>query len=196
MTHGGRVIAITGGIGSGKSVVSRVLVEMGYPVYDCDSRARDIMDNDCGIKRAIADNIGVECIVDGMIDRSRLSRIVFNDSVLLSRLNEIVHSAVRDDLKRFIESVGGYPCFVETAILYQSGIDLMVDEVWEVTAPVDVRIERVAMRNGLSEREIRARISSQDSYVPVREHANVKIIVNDNFTAVLPQVNRLLITSA
>ena len=188
------VIAVTGGIGSGKSVVSRIVAAMGYPVYDCDSRAKMLMDNDRSMKTAIADCIDRGCITaDGAIDRKALAAIVFNDKEKLAALNSIVHGAVAADIRSWIDrNPVANKFFIETAILYQSGLDAMVDEVWEVKAPADVRISRVMKRNGLARHEVEARINSQDSYIPAKPHHNIIGMVNDGVTPLLPQIERQL----
>ena len=118
--------AITGGIGSGKSVVSRILRVLEYPVYDCDSRAKALMDADVIIKQQIIHDIDRETIAaDGTIDRRRLASIVFADAEKLAALNAIVHSAVRLDIQRWAEDCGNSHAFVETAILFQSGLNYM-----------------------------------------------------------------------
>ncbi|MDE6859330.1 MAG: dephospho-CoA kinase [Duncaniella sp.] len=185
--------AIVGGIGSGKSVVSRIVEIMGYEVYDCDSRAKLLMDASTDIMSRLKSEIHDECVVDGKINRKRLAEIVFGDEEALNRLNAIVHAAVREDLKRWVESRDkDKVLFVETAILYQSGLDRMVDAVWEIDAPVDLRVERVMARNSMSREKVLARIAAQDSYVPVSMHPSVKHIINDNDMPLLPQVELLL----
>ena len=185
--------AISGGIGCGKTIVSRMVEAMGFPVYDCDSQAARIMDEDEEIKRAIAERIHPEALrPDGSIDRRRLSEIVFADYEALQRLNEIVHAAVRNDVRRWSAQQTSPVSFVETAILYQSGLDRMVDAVWEVDAPLDLRVERVMKRNGIGRSEVLARIASQDRFVAEERHACVAIIVNDGFEPLLPQIERLL----
>ncbi|MDE6394102.1 MAG: dephospho-CoA kinase [Duncaniella sp.] len=190
-----RVIAITGGIGSGKSVVSRIVEVMGYDVYDCDREAKILMDSSERIKHDISTRIAAECIRDGAIDRVALAEIVFSDSDKLDTLNAIVHAAVREHLSGWI---GSHPdastCFVETAILYQSGLDAMVDEVWEVDAPDELRIQRVMRRNNMPREKVEDRVHAQNSYVPVRLHDVRRLIVNDGDTAVLPRVEDLLRT--
>lgn len=184
--------AISGGIGCGKTIVSRIVEAMGYEVYDCDSRAAHIMNNDDGIKRQIVYQVHPEAISpDGVVDRKRLSEIVFSDYDALEKLNAIVHEAVRCDLSRWMRHRDGH-MFVETAILYQSGLDKMVDGVWEVEAPVDLRIQRVMMRNRISREQVLARISSQDQYVISEKHRNVSVIINDGTEPILPQVERLI----
>ncbi|MDE7376684.1 MAG: dephospho-CoA kinase [Muribaculaceae bacterium] len=188
------LIAITGGIGSGKSVVCSVLRALGYPVYDCDSRAKALMDADTEIKRRIAADINPSAIdANGCIDRKALSAIVFNDADKLAALNAIVHSAVRADLRAWKKTMPTdcSICFVETAILYQSGLDREVEAVWEVAAPVDVRIARVQKRSGLTAAEVRARIASQ-SFTPASPHPVTCPIINDGHTSLLRQIAALL----
>ena len=182
----GCLIAIAGGIGSGKSVVSRVLAAMGYAVYDCDSRAKALMDVSEKIKSLLAERISPAVITaEGEIDRRVLASIVFSDSDRLGVLNEIVHAEVRADLA---EWAAGRPL----AFLYESGLDAMVDEVWMVDAPKEMRVERVMKRSSMSAAEVEARIESQLAFTPSKLHPKTHLIVNDNFRAVLPQVEQLL----
>lgn len=191
MEHKPRLIAITGGIGAGKSIVSHILRLLGYAVYDTDSEAKRLMDSSGTIKAEIAAEIDNSAINDSCnINRKRLAEIVFNNPDKLATLNTIVHAAVRDDIRAFA-SAYDRTVFVETAILYQSKIDRMVDAVWEVTASDEVRIQRVMKRNSLTAEEVAARIRSQH-YIPEKTHDCVKVIVNDDTTPVLPQVERLV----
>lgn len=187
------ITAIAGGIGSGKSVVSRVVETMGYPVYDCDTRAKKLMDSDPTILDALRERISPDVVdKEGRINRGLLSAIVFSDADKLQTLNKIVHGAVREDLSRWCEEHrDSERLFVETAILYQSGLDRMVDEVWEVIAPRQLRVERVMQRNGCEAAEVERRMDSQ-IFEPEKVHSNVKIIVNDGARAVLPQIISLL----
>lgn len=149
-----RLIAITGGIGAGKSVVSHVLAAMGYDVYDCDSRARRIVDDTPEIHRRLVSEIHPQAVIDGHVDRKQISEVVFNDPEALRRLNAIVHTAVIDDLRRWCDERSKLPVFVETAILYDCDLWRMVDDVWEVTAPVELRIDRVMRRNNLTRSQV------------------------------------------
>lgn len=186
-----RLVAISGGIGCGKSVIATILRKMGYHVYDCDDRAKRLMDNDSAILARLAEEIDREVVVDGVIDRKRLSEIVFVDTAKLDRLNEIVHGAVRSDITAWVADTDGDTLFVETAILYQSGLDRMVDEVWEVVAPQELRIERVMGRNGCTREEVVARIKAQDVEIE-QPHGKTFEIVNDGFIPILPQIESLL----
>ncbi len=187
-----RLIAITGGIGSGKSVISDILRAMGHKVYDCDTRAKALMDTDESIKDDLINLISIDAVrSDRTIDRKLLSEIVFNDPDALSRLNSIVHKAVRADLRRWRDTSSDKTVWVETAILYASRLDREVDEVWEVTAPTELRVQRVMQRNSMSREQVLARISSQ-STTAAQLHPLTKTIVNDGVEPVLPQILSLL----
>ena len=187
-----RIIAVTGGIGSGKSVVCRILGMLGYYVYDCDSRAKAIMDGDIAIKFAIRDRICAEAIDDcGNLDRKAISSVVFADPDKLKALNAIVHTAVIDDFMRWQSAIDAEIAFVETAILYQSGMDKLVNQVWEVVSPEEMRIERVCRRNALSPTEVKARIDSQRMVVDF-PHPDIKVINNDADHSLLIQIRNLL----
>lgn len=179
------IVAITGGIGSGKSVVSRILRCMGYPVYDCDSEARRLMDGSAEILSRIAGEISPDAIgADGRLRRDVLSAMVFSDSSKLQCLNSIVHGAVRKHLLSTVASCGSPLFFFETAILYESGFDSIADDVWEVTAPKCERVARVKSRSGLSADEIDRRMASQKT--PSFPHH--RIIHNSSTDALLPQI--------
>lgn len=188
-----RLIAITGGIGCGKSVVSNILRVLGYLVYDCDSEAKRLMNDSNYIKSEISKKISCETIaLDGSINRPILAKIVFNDNKLLSQLNMIVHSAVKEDIINWTKQhQTQHTLFVETAILYQSGINLFVDEVWEIQAPIDLRINRVILRNNTTAEDVQSRINSQQ-YNIEKLHDNTKYIVNDNIKPILPQILNLI----
>lgn len=183
------IIAITGGIGAGKSVVSRILSALGYPVYDCDSEAKLLMDSDLQIHKAIKKHISPKAInCDDTINRRHLSEIVFTNPDKLKILNSLVHKSVRNHFINWAKRQSAQLLFVETAILYESRFDELVDEVWEVTAPDELRIQRVIKRNGLSRGEVEKRISAQNS--EVKPHH--QLIVNDGVTPLIPQVLQML----
>ena len=187
-----KVIALTGGIGSGKSVVSSILRIMGYVVYDCDSQAKKVMDSSEKIKRGLLDAFGYDCVdKDGLINRKYLGKVVFDNPKALSTLNGIVHSEVHKDLQewtRIKKEEGNSYVFVETAILKESNLKDMIDLEWNVYAPIGLRIQRVMKRNNLSEVDVRARIKSQSSTDDMTEFS----IINDGVTAILPQIERNL----
>ena len=189
-----KLIAITGGIGSGKSVVARMVQVMGYHVYDCDSRAKALMTEDDNVRHQLVDAFGPETFLeDGSLNRQHLSAAAFGNDESLSRLNGIVHPATARDMLlwgRNQADSGATVAFVETALLRTAGLDRLVDEVWHVTAPASVRIPRVMARSGLTAQQVQDRMASQaieESPAP-----GERIIINDGIAAVLPQVINLL----
>lgn len=160
-----RLIGITGGIGSGKSVVSRILRLKEIPVYDCDLEARKLMEGSCELREGILAVAGREAFrEEGSLDRTLLGQKLFTDAVLRGEINRLVHSAVKNHLAHWAERFGDrpeQPVFVESAIIVSSGLAEMCELIWNVTAPEETRIERVVRRNGISMQQARDRISSQ-----------------------------------
>lgn len=187
-------IAIAGGIGAGKSVVSRVLRESGYAVYDSDSEARRIMDTDASIIESIRRQVHAGAVdSDGRIDRKILGDAVFADEEKRLRLNSLVHSAVRDDFRRWCAARQGQPLvFVECAILCESGLSADVDEVWKVTAPDDLRVERVCSRSGLAPDQVRRRIEAQRAERESLDAVARTVLLNDGVAPLLPQIEKAL----
>lgn len=183
-----KLIAITGGIGSGKSVVSDVLRTMGQIVYDCDSEAKTLMERDDEMCHRIFTEVCPEArLIEGGIDRRRLAQAVFSDKCKLGKLNSIVHGAVKSDL---LSRASEVPLmFFESAILRSSGFLALADVVWEVMAPFDLRVRRVMLRNSLSRHDVERRIDAQKGETAVGL-AGTRVIVNDGVMPVLPQVER------
>ena len=186
------LVAITGGIGAGKSVVSRMLRVLGYPVYDCDSRAKALMDADGTIKNRLIAEVDELAVTGGVIDRRRLAHTVFTDAEKLAALNAIVHAAVREDIARWVSEQAGNVTFVETAILYESGLNAIVDAEWRVVAPLELRIGRVMRRNGLCRSEVEQRVAVQNIEAPAGvTPLRLFEILNDGQSALLPQIEAL-----
>ena len=182
-------IGITGGIGSGKSIVSRMLRIMHYPVYDTDSQAKKLMDTPA-LRQALVAQWGADIIQPGgEINRPRLSQIVFNNPRELSKLNNIVHPAVRNHYAQWVHEQQSPIVFVESAILHQAHMDTTLHHIWVVEADRETRIHRVMHRNNLCREDIEARIASQcNTPIDSRTH----IITNNDREAVLPQILTLL----
>lgn len=186
-------IAIVGGIGTGKSVVSRILRAMGYPVYDSDTEARRLMDADSGIKDVIRREIHSGAVTaDGRIDRSLLADVVFSDEAKRLRLNEVTHSAVRNDFVEWCAAQAHPMVFVECAILCESGMIRHVDEIWEVTAPEALRVERVCRRNALKPEQVLRRMAAQSAEYEALRSVERVVIVNDEVSPLLPQIENAL----
>lgn len=182
-------IGITGGIGSGKSIVSHMLRIMHYPVYDTDSQAKKLMDTPT-LHEALVAQWGEEIILpDGEVNRPRLSQIVFNNPQELSRLNNIVHPAVRNHYAQWVQEQQSSIVFVESAILHHAHMDTTLHHIWVVEADCETRIQRVMQRNNLRREEIEARIASQHT-TPIDSRTHT--IINNDREAVLPQILTLL----
>ena len=186
-----RRIGITGGIGSGKSVVSRLLRIMGYSVYDTDSEAKRLMESSLEVVQKLSECFGRDIYHNGRLNRGLLSSRVFGESDKIVLLNSIVHPVVRFDFYRWSESLNDEICCVESAILYESRFDELVDEVWTVTAPEELRIGRVRQRSGLTEEEIKKRMAAQLSEEEKQRRA-AHIIWNDGNVSVIHRVLSLL----
>ncbi|MDD4969615.1 MAG: dephospho-CoA kinase [Paludibacter sp.] len=156
------IIGITGGIGSGKSTLSGLLRAEGYSVYDTDLEARRLQNEHSTMRKKIVDLFGKDIYTEQGLNRSALGKIVFAKPELLVKLNSIVHPMVMEDFNNWV--VNRFPkkmLFIESAILYESGFNKLVDKVILITADEDVRIERVVKRDGITPDHVRARMSHQ-----------------------------------
>lgn len=180
------IIGITGGIGSGKSVIAKQLREMGYAVYDTDSEAKRLIVEDAAVRKQMIQLFGSDVYKDGIYQTAFVAQRVFTDKSLLAQLNAIVHPAVRADILRwatmqdspsFRKGLGVGLCFVECAILYQAGFDSLCDKVVAVTAPEDIRLERVIARDHSTMDKVRARMRAQSTE---QDLLRADIVVNND----------------
>lgn len=175
-------VGITGGIGSGKSTVSRILAECGVKVYTSDDRAKELMVTSLELRDKIVATFGEEAYIDGQLNRSYLAQSVFNDPARLAMLNSIVHPAVMDDFDRWAEQQSGSYVVLESAILFEANLDSRVDCVVSVLAPEALRIERAMQRDGSSREEVERRIANQisdDERTERSKYAIVNIVLDD-----------------
>lgn len=187
------IIGLTGGIGAGKSVISRICRGRGYAVYDCDSEAKRIMDSSESMQESLRCRFGNECFTDeGRIDRKFLASKIFGNEQHRLWLNTIVHASVKEDVAAWAAALPGKICFVESAVLHESGLDRFSEAIWLVDAPEELRIERVIHRNGTTSEEVRSRIASQSNEFEMLPAAKVCTILNDDVHPLLPQIDKLL----
>lgn len=187
-----KISGITGGIGAGKSMVSRILRCNGFPVYDCDYEAGILMNHNPEIIRKIISCAGEESYSEGSLNRKYLASLIFNNPEKRREINQIVHKAVKEDFIRFAEISFSDWIFVESAILFSSKIEELCQDVWIVDAPAQIRIDRVKERSNLDEEEIRKRMDSQESeYLLISEEKRIDII-NDGKTSLLDEIMFLL----
>ena len=184
-------IGITGGIGAGKSVVSRVLRCNGFVVYDCDREAKNLMRYNKSLKDLIIDHFGEEVYKpDGELNKSLLASLIFNSNSDRDFVNTCVHEEVRKDILRRRKSVEGY-FFIESAILATGGIEGMCQFIWLVKAPDDKRIERVMTRDNLEKTSIENRMNIQKQELSQLDMKKTVIIKNDGTSPMLGTILKL-----
>ena len=155
-------IAITGGIGSGKSYIARMLEEYDIPIYNTDDEAKRLMVSDEGIRNDLVALLGEEVYVQGALNKSLLASYLFAHAENAARINRIVHPRVKTDFCRWMEQHADKGIVgMECAILFEAGFEDAVDAVVMVYAPEALRIERAMKRDHATEAQIRARISAQ-----------------------------------
>ena len=155
-------LGITGGIGSGKSVVSKTLSVLGIPVYDCDSRAKWLQENDADVRQKIMKLLGDDVYEGQRLNRKKMAAKIFSDAALLTKVEGIVHPAVENDFNRWCSEQKKDIVALESAILYECGLNnKCIDKVCLVYAPTETRIERVAQRDSANIEEIRRRMANQ-----------------------------------
>lgn len=185
-----KIILITGGIGSGKSVVSRILRLQGHFVVDTDMVARQLMDSDAELQRLITDRWGNESYCAGRLNRPFVADRIFNDRGERLWLNAQVHPRVCIEVEHISHSVGT-DIFVECAIPVTSGLAGSVDAIWMVSAPEEMRIERACQRDRSDAVSVRKRIRVQDDEFAALPLNKVCVIKNDG-EPLFPQIKRLL----
>ncbi|WP_264551259.1 dephospho-CoA kinase [Flavobacterium sp. N2038] len=156
-----KIIGLTGGIGSGKTTVASYFNEMGVPVYIADDGARNVMKSDDVIKK-IKEVFGDALFENDILNRAKLAEIVFNDADKLAQLNGIVHPAVKEDFELWLKQHNSNPYVIyEAAILFESGRYKDCDLIITVTAPEEIRIERVLKRDNTTKEQVLSRMKMQ-----------------------------------
>lgn len=192
-------IGVTGGIGSGKSVVCRVFTALGVPVYDADTRAKWLTNHDPALRTSILELLGPEAYISDSVgqqptiyNREWVASQVFTNPALLAQLNALVHPRVMADTEIWVEQHATYPYLIkEAALMRAAGDHNSLDKVIVVTAPVDLRIARIRQRDPhRSETDIRNIIDRQVSDADRLRLADY-VVRNDETELVLPQVLRL-----
>jgi dephospho-CoA kinase len=161
----GLSIGLTGGIASGKSTVSSMLKELGFPVIDADQIAREVVKPGEEAYKSIVETFGRDILLEnGEINRPKLGSIIFHDQEKRALLNKIVHPFVRrrmNEQKEALFEKGEKAVIMDIPLLFESKLTHMVDKTILVYVDADVQLKRLMRRNGLTEKEAQARISSQ-----------------------------------
>jgi dephospho-CoA kinase len=184
-------IGITGGIGSGKSVVSEIFTLLGIPVYISDKESKELTDSSPAIRSALEKLTGEKLYKSGKLDRKKLASIIFNDNETLRKVNQIIHPAVAEHFISWSEKQQGNVCGIESAILFESGFDRLTDITITVYAPERLRIERAVVRDGATADEIKRRISNQAPDEHKAERSQY-VIINDGKHSLIRQILNIL----
>ena len=182
------IIGLTGGIGSGKTTVSKIFETMGCTIYNSDEKAKELYFNP-SIKKLVINLLGTKAYLSpSEINKEYISKTVFSNPSLLHKLNEIIHPAVKEDFTNFKHKFSSKSLIIkESALLFETNINKDVDYSILITAPIDIKIKRVMSRNHISKEEIEKRMNAQWTDEQKKALANA-IIINDDYTALIPQV--------
>lgn len=182
-----RYVAVTGGMGSGKSTVCEVFAMLGIPVFHADAEAKRSMAEDVQLRQRLQERFGKEVLSHGGVDRARLASIIFSDPQALQDINGMVHPGVRFRFRQWSRAQHAPYVLMESAILADTGGHADFDAVVVVSAPEEVRIQRCMDRDGSSRDQVLARMRNQ---APEEERLRIAhhVIVNDDRQMVLPQV--------
>lgn len=176
------IIGLTGSIASGKSTVSQMLKELGYPVVDADLVARQVVEPGTETLNSIEQAFGAEVIrADGSMDREKVGSIIFNDPASRKKLNDIIHPAIRREMLRqrqaFLDE--GYETVImDIPLLFESKLQHMVDKILVVSVSEQEQLKRLMERNGLAEQQAKARIASQLP-ISVKEQGADEVLDNN-----------------
>ena len=196
------IVGLTGGIGSGKSYIAQALAQRGYAVYDCDREAKRIIAENKEVQAAIIDLLGEEAFIyhqsSIIYNTSYVAKQVFAEPQLLKELNKIVHPAVKADILSSFPSHHS-PLFVESAILFESGLDKLCDKIVVVTAPEETRIARTIARDYQGEatpeniNKVRARIHAQKEIPASTEvpQGRILTVINDEASVLSSIIDRI-----
>lgn len=199
------LVGITGGIGSGKSTIVQALAARGYAVYDCDREAKRIIVENAEVRKAIIALLGTEAFVPspqhpftGSYNTSYVSQRVFAEPELLQQLNAIVHPAVKEEIR--VQNSEFSVLFVESAILFEAGIDSLCDRIVVVDAPEEVRLQRTIARDYHGDateehiNKVRARMRAQQFRPTEEQKATKKVltVINDGRTSISDLANEII----
>jgi dephospho-CoA kinase len=184
-------VALTGNLGSGKSTVAEVFIVLGVPVYHADQEAKKFLMQE-GVIRQLVDTFGEDILTkEWQIDRKKLATIVFKNKAALNFLNGLIHPLVKHDLHQWMDKHKHQPYVLqEAAIVFESGFYKDFDRIIVVTCPVEVAIQRVMLRDGVSESDVRSRMQNQWPQEDKIKQADF-VINNGGDELVIPQVLKI-----
>lgn len=185
-----KVVGITGGIGSGKSIVCDVFRQLGIPVYEADTEAKKLYDLP-EVMDKVKEKFGADFFKDGILDRKKLAGRIFKDKEALEAVNRILHPLVKKHFNNWKKQFAGKPYVLkEAAILFESGTDKGCDKIITVTAPEVIRLQRVMARDKRSREEVEEIMKRQWPDEEKIKRSDF-VIVNDGQSLILPEVLRI-----
>ena len=180
-------VGLTGGIGSGKSIVAEIFKVLGIPVFDADIEAKKVMQGDPVLKQQLIIEFGEETFTEGELNRPWLAAQVFNNVFKLDKLNALVHPATITAANNWMNAQSSPYVIKEAALLFEAGSAGNLDYIIGVAAPEHLRIQRIMQRSNYSREEIKSRMSKQ-----IADNIKMKlcdfVLVNDEQQLLTPQV--------
>lgn len=156
-----KIIGLTGGIGSGKSTVSKILLSHKIPVYDSDSRAKYLMNSSLELKNEIIENFGKNSYINNKLDKNYISDIIFNNKFKMNKINLLVHPFVYRDFNKWKKNIFSKYVFFESALIFETGSYKSNDINILVVSDINERIKRVVKRDCLNKKDVLIRIKNQ-----------------------------------
>lgn len=180
-------LGITGGIGSGKTTVCKTFKVLGVPVFSADEEGRVIMDTNTRLKKDLNKLVEEDLYTSGELDRRRLASIIFNDSEMLNKVNNLVHPLVFESYRKWcMQQKSDYVIF-ESAILFEAEAEEHVDKILAVIAPLEERVKRVMERNKMSRQQVMERVQNQISDDEMIKRSDYQVN-NADTEMIIPQV--------
>ena len=170
-----KVVGLTGGIGSGKTTVASMFLDLGVPVYIADIEARKLTNNSKVIRKKIITLLGENSYLKTGINKKYVADMIFNDDELLKKVNKIIHSKVANHFKKWVDKQNGLYCIKETAILFETASYKLCDYTILITSPKEERIKRLKKRDQLTRKEIENRMNNQWSDIEKSQLADAVI---------------------
>ncbi len=180
------IVGLTGSIGCGKTLVTQVFTHLGVPVYISDQEAKKLYERKEMIS-LIGDLFGQQVITDNKVDKQKLANLVFNDPLLLEKLNNCIHPLVQRDFEKWANEQNFPYVVLESAIIFEIGWERLFDKIICISTPMDLVLQRVKLRDNQTEEEIKKRINNQMSPT-LKAKKSDYVIINDNTRLVIPQI--------
>jgi dephospho-CoA kinase len=180
-------IGISGGIGSGKTVVCRIFKLLGIPVFNADQVAKDLWDNNSLVKEKLIQLFGPDIYIENQrVDRKKLASLIFNDDLLLQKINEIIHPVIDEEFLSWVENQNSPYVLAEAAILFESGFYKLMDYNILVAADEELRIKRVMKRDSVSREKVLLRINKQ--WDDTKKSRLADLVIFNNNDLLIPKI--------